>query len=98
MRTLLDMRSDQLSSDQLEALHERLSEMLGYLNRLEHRFDKRGFPADDWLRMTVSEARLKVQAVVKALTDLGAGSVFGSSAEAWDPLGRKPRKHWPRPK
>lgn len=87
------MRSEQLSGEQLEALYDRTSAMLAYLNRLEQRMEQRGFSRDDWLRIAVGEARAKMQVVCKALADLGAGGTMGRLPQRGDPLGRKPRKH-----
>lgn len=59
-RTLPAMRSEHLTEQHLEALAERIRPMLNYLDRLERRMEKQGFPVDDRLLVLVREARKAV--------------------------------------
>jgi hypothetical protein len=51
------MDAHDLTEAQLDAIHERLLPMLGYLNRLHRRIKKAGFSPDDRLLALVVEAR-----------------------------------------
>ncbi len=50
------MRSDDLTSAQAQQLKSSIRPMLGYLNRLKKRMEKRRFPSDDGLFPTVLRA------------------------------------------
>jgi hypothetical protein len=49
------MRSDDLTREQARALKNKLQPMLGYLNRLKKRMQRKGFPTDD--RLLISACR-----------------------------------------
>lgn len=51
------MDSNQLTTEQARELHGRLSEMLGFLNRLLARMEQRGFPQSDPVYRKGTEAR-----------------------------------------
>ena len=51
------MRSNDLTPAQCDAIADPFSKMLGYLNRLERRMAKQGFPVDDDLYHTTVKAR-----------------------------------------
>jgi hypothetical protein len=50
------MRSDDLTPAQARQMKATIRPMLGYLNRLKRRMEKRRFPADDKLFQTVLRA------------------------------------------
>jgi len=94
------MRSDQLTTDQLLALRERIAPMLEYMAQLEKRMHERKFRADDPLFVLVAECRNCVQGVYVELGHHSPEPLVGKSARPpksimpinGDPLGRKPRK------
>jgi hypothetical protein len=61
------IRSDDLTRDQARALKNMLQPMLGYLNKLQHRMQNKGFPLDDPLWLLVSCAQRSMQDLI---TDL----------------------------
>lgn len=54
------MDSSQLTPKQARELHRRLTEMLGFLNRLLRRMEQRGFPQSDPLYLVSVDARDKL--------------------------------------
>lgn len=54
------MDSSQLTPRQARELHRRLTEMLGFLNRLLRRMEQRGFPQRDPLYLASVDARDKL--------------------------------------
>lgn len=58
------MQSDDLTPAQRRRLLESLGPMLGYLNKLRHRMQNKGFPLDDKLWVLVSKAQATMQDLV----------------------------------
>jgi hypothetical protein len=58
------MESHDLTPAQRERLQAQLHPMLGYLNKLLHRMQNKGFPLDDPLWQLVSRAQKTMQSLV----------------------------------
>jgi hypothetical protein len=94
------VRSDQLTTDQVETLYSRIAPMLEYVGRLEQRMHVLKFAADDPLFRLVIEARNCTQGICTELSYLTCDSLLGKPTlpkkrkipGGDDPLGRKPRK------
>jgi len=94
------VRSDQLTTDQVEALYGRIAPMLEYVGQLEQRMHERNFAADDQLFRLVTEARNCTQGICTELSYLTCDGLLGNPIRPKkrimpsgdDPLGRKPRK------
>jgi hypothetical protein len=64
------MQSTDLTRDQARALLVKLEPMLAYLNKLRHRMQNKGFPLDDQLWVSASQAQ---EAMQQLITELRCG-------------------------
>jgi hypothetical protein len=74
------MRSDDLTRDQARALKNKLQPMLGYLNRLKKRMQRRGFPPDDRLLIAACRAEEALHALSVEVHYVACGDTAGRAA------------------
>jgi hypothetical protein len=71
------MRSDDLTREQARALKNKLTPMLGYLNRLKKRMARRGFLPNDPLLVDVCRAEDAMHRLHVAVHYLGCSNIVG---------------------